>query len=283
MSGLPPSLPGAVESLGLGDAIDTTSLGGGAWRIELHGGVTLFAKTGRDIPADLYATEERGLLAIAATETIATPRVLVCSSDYLILEWLGGERSQAYWHILGEQLAALHGCQADTFGFTEDNYCGMTRQPNPRMRDGYAFFADARLRHQTRLALDAGYLDTGDNERLETIIRRLPEWIPAQPPALIHGDLWAGNVACTGSGGPALIDPAAHYGWHEAELAMTTLFGGFAPAFYDAYLESSGANRDWRERASLYNLYHLLNHLNLFGTGYLADVRDVLKRFGGGR
>ncbi len=285
---LPASLLEAIVALGLGEVVDATFLGGNALRVQLNSGDLLFAKcaglsatASGSVPANLYPSEHRGLDAIAATRTIATPTVLASSADYLLLEWLDGQRGSDYWSTLGEQLASLHACSADTFGFAEDNYCGMTTQPNPRLRSGYDFFADARLRHQARLAVDAAYLDAKDNARLELIIHKLPGWIPGQPPALIHGDLWGGNIACTQSGQPALIDPAAHYGWHEAELAMTLLFGGFDPAFYAAYESCSACDEGWRERAPLYNLYHLLNHLNLFGARYLAAVRKVLERYGG--
>jgi len=122
-------------------------------------------------------------------------------------------------------------------------------------------------------------MDDHDLAQVDSIIRRLPELVPAQPASLLHGDLWSGNVTSGSSGEPALIDPAAHYGWAEAELGMTVLFGGFPPGFYAAYQDARPLPNGWRDRLTLYNLYHLLNHLNLFGAIYLDQVRFVIQRF----
>jgi fructosamine-3-kinase len=122
-------------------------------------------------------------------------------------------------------------------------------------------------------------LERADLNRLENIASRLSNWIPQQPPVLLHGDLWSGNVHCDAQGSPALIDPACYWGWAEAELAMTSLFGGFEPDFYTSYAECSGMDSDWPERAPLYNLYHLLNHLLLFGGSYLGSIRQICRRF----
>jgi len=149
------------------------------------------------------------------------------------------------------------------------------------MADGFAFFAEARLLHQGKLARDAGLLDSGAIRKLEWLAARLDRWIPEQPASLIHGDLWGGNAHCGPEGEPVLIDPAAHYGWAEAELAMTTLFGRFPEAFYRSYLASSQLSPEWESRIPLYNLYHLLNHLNLFGGGYRQSVQAVLDRYAG--
>ena len=114
----------------------------------------------------------------------------------------------------------------------------------------------------------------------EALAKRLPELVPHQPASLIHGDLWSGNVICDKNGMPVLIDPAAHYGWAEADIAMTTLFGGFKPDFYDAYNSIRPLETGWLKRMPLYNLYHLLNHLNLFGGGYHSQVMTVVRQFG---
>jgi fructosamine-3-kinase len=110
---------------------------------------------------------------------------------------------------------------------------------------------------------------------------RLPQLVPQQPASLLHGDLWSGNAISDRHGAPAIIDPAVYYGWAEAELAMTALFGAFAESFYQAYQEMRPLESGWRERFDIYNLYHLLNHLNLFGESYLGEVRAILRRYGG--
>ena len=166
------------------------------------------------------------------------------------------------------------------FGFEEDNYIGATPQPNAWTDDWVTFFAEQRLGFQLRLAADNGF--GGELARLgERLLSRLGELIdePAEPACLLHGDLWGGNYLCDAEGQPVLIDPAAYYGRREAELAMTTLFGGFDSAFYGAYEEAWPLAPGSAERLEIYKLYHLLNHLNLFGGGYLGGCLGVLRRF----
>ena len=272
-----------LQSRGYAPVRARYGVGGGsiseASRLVLTDGHELFCKRHDRAPADFFAAEAAGLTVLRAARAVRVPEVIAVTDQMLLLEWLSGTPAGDYWSDLGEQLAQLHHHTAETFGFDADNYCGLTPQPNPRLGDGVHFFAAARLGHQTRLARDAGLLDSADRRQLERVADRLGDWIPPQPPSLIHGDLWRGNVHCGPSGEPVLVDPATHYGWAEAELAMTTLFGGFPQAFYDAYMAASGCRNDWATRADLYNLYHLLNHLNLFGGGYLSGVRAVLDRY----
>jgi fructosamine-3-kinase len=180
---------------------------------------------------------------------------------------------------LGKGLARLHLATAEQFGFDHDNYIGLTPQSNGWTRDGHEFFGRQRLGYQGDLAVRRNLLSSGERARLERLIDRLPELTPSQPASLIHGDLWGGNLIAGPGGEPALIDPAAHYGWAEADLAMTALFGGFDPAVYAAYQDCRPLAPGWRERFEIYNLYHLLNHLNLFGGGYHAGVMAVLRRY----
>lgn len=258
-------------------------VGGGsinaAYRAEMADGSVLFVKHHSRPPAGFFAAEAAGLEAIAATGTIRVPAVVLVRDHLLVLEWLEGAPGADYSARFGEQLAALHEHTRSTFGFDQDNYCGLTPQPNPAMEDGFAFFAEARLLHQGRLARNAGLLDRGEVRRLEQIAGQLDRWIPAQPASLIHGDLWTGNAHCGPDGEPVLVDPAAHYGWAEAELAMTTLFGALPASFYEAYEGNRPVARDWRERVPLYNLYHELNHLNLFGGMYYHAVTSTLRRY----
>jgi fructosamine-3-kinase len=281
------ALSDVIESelarLGYGPLEEVTAVNGGsinkAYRLSVKGGAPLFVKTHPSPPAGFFEAEAQGLVAIAGAASIRVPAVISVGRDYLLLEWLEGKAQAHYWSGFGEQLATLHGHEAEEFGFSHDNYCGLTPQPNPSMADGYRFFSEARLLYQGRRALAAGLLDSADLDDIESICRHLPEWVPPQRPSLIHGDLWSGNAHCGPSGEPVLVDPASHYGWHEAELAMTTLFGGFPAAFYRAYEATSGCDPEWSSRAPIYNLYHLLNHLNLFGGAYLQAVRSILGRF----
>lgn len=270
---------------GWGSITGADEVGGGCihrcLRLRTESGPTLFLKLNPSVPADMFQREAEGLAALAVSGGPRLPRAHLWGPTFLLLEDLRPSgRARGFWSDLGRQLAALHDVTAPRFGFDHDNYIGLTPQPNPWTDDGHEFFAAHRLLHQARLALDAGRLERSDVARIESLCRRLPSLVPSQPASLIHGDLWSGNVVGGPDGEPCLIDPACHHGWAEAELGMTDLFGGFPSEFYEAYESSRRLAPGWRERLPVYNLYHLLNHLNLFGSGYLGPVRGVLRRYG---
>jgi len=262
-----------TEPLSGGDICDTV-------RITTTDGRDLCIKQQAAAPADFFLAEAAGLEALRATGTLRVPEVITAQPTFIALEYIPpGRPGPNYWRDLGEGLAALHRQPAPHFGFTMDNYCGRTPQPNPATTDGHAFFVEQRLMYQGRLAEAAGLLTSRELNKLETLCRKLPELIPEQAPALIHGDLWGGNIHCDETGNPVLIDPAAHWGWPEAELAMTRLFGGFSSGFYEHYTQVNRLDSGWQERVPLYNLYHLLNHLNLFGGGYRAQVNQIVSQY----
>jgi fructosamine-3-kinase len=245
-------------------------------------GPRVFLKTNLTAPPDMFNREAEGLAALAsAPGAPRVPAVLLTGQAFLLLEYLpAGPPAPAYPAALGEGLARLHSHTAPTFGFDHDNYIGFTPQPNPSVTDGWTFFAEHRLMFQGRLAHRAKRLSTASLGRLEHIARRLRDLVPEQPASLVHGDLWSGNHFPGPGGFACLIDPAAHFGWAEADLAMTALFGRLPGAFYAAYQSIRPLAPGWRERFDLYNLYHLLNHLNLFGATYLSAVEAVLARYG---
>lgn len=245
-------------------------------------GLAAVVKRWPGAPADYYTAEAAGLATLAGAGALRVPRVLLLAPEQLVLEDLGeAAPKERFWSAAGRGLAEQHAVRNDRFGFKRDGYCGPTPQRNALMDDGWRFFAECRLLPQIRRARDGGRLDAADVESIERVCARLPQLIPQQRPSLLHGDLWLGNLHCCGDGMPALIDAGAvHFGWAEAELAMLTLFGAPPAAFWDAYAQVAAPAHDWRERAPVYNLYHLLNHLNLFGAGYLDKVREVLGRFG---
>ena len=232
-------------------------------------------------PSHLMLTAEADALqAIAQTGAIRVPRVFAAgqteSAAFLVVEWLeivDGGRDAA----LGRALAGLHAATAPRFGWHRDNTIGATPQANAWDDDWTAFFRDRRLVPQLKLAERNGY--RGALQRAGAkLLERVPRLLQGHRPAasLLHGDLWAGNAGRLGDGTPVVYDPAAYYGDREADLAMTELFGGFGPAFYAAYGEAMPLPPGHETRRTLYNLYHVLNHLNLFGTAYLARAESMV-------
>jgi fructosamine-3-kinase len=224
--------------------------------------------------AAMLESEAEGLREIAGAKAVRVPAVLGCggtdSRVFLALEWIefrtGTSRTEA---LLGEQLARLHRTTAAAFGWHRDNTIGATPQCNDWLADWPGFFARHRLGYQLDLAERTGHggrwLDQG-----RTLCERIGAFFDGHrpQPSLLHGDLWGGNWAADASGAPVLFDPATYYGDREADLAMTQLFGGFGRAFYDAYQSAWPLDPGAGTRRDLYNLYHVLNHLNLFGGSY---------------
>jgi len=260
-------------------------IGGGsisrAWRID-GGGRSYFVKINNSKHADMFAAECAGLQALAATNALRVPRP-VCHGEvdnavYMVCEWLNlGRASAGSAECLGRQLAVLHKHSAEQYGWHRDNSIGATPQVNIRDGDWYAFWKKRRLGFQLELAAANGF--TG---ALQAKGERLMEKTDAllgghQPPAsLLHGDLWGGNWAADEHGAPVLFDPAVYYGDREADLAMTELFGGFPEMFYAAYKEVWPLDEAYKVRKTLYNLYHILNHTNLFGGAYAAQAEMMM-------
>ncbi|MEE4191937.1 MAG: fructosamine kinase family protein [Halieaceae bacterium] len=243
-------------------------------------GQAVFRKYTTAAPDPRFHAEAEGLAALAASGTVRTPAVVAVDDRELLTERIPpGSPTPQGWGTLGRQLGKLHTLTENCFGFTTDNFCGDTPQPNPRLNDGYEFFARHRLGYQGRLARDAGLLEPAQVQALEQLCGRLRELVPEQGPALLHGDLWNGNVLFDESGRPVVIDPACYWGWPEADVAMCALFGGFPEHFYQAWEETWQPAPGWRERLPIYSLYHVLNHLNLFGSGYRAQALAVIGRY----
>lgn len=261
-------------------------LGGGsistAYKATLADGRTVFTKIHPQFP-DMFQKEANGLRELAAGRAIRTPEVLHADTTLLILEFLpvGGMRnSNRFFEHFGRSFAQLHRHTAPLFGFNEDNYIGSTPQKNlPRMDSWSDFYWSHRLLYQFRLAEQNGYVNETMRALFLKLEKQLDEVIPddGEPPALLHGDLWNGNFLCLGNDEPAIIDPAVYYGHREADLGMTLLFGGFSEHFYDAYAEEYPLQKGWEQRMEIYKLYHLLNHLNLFGEGYYGQVMNVMQ------
>ncbi len=249
-------------------------------RVSTATGRNFFVKTLSAAPAAMFEAEAAGLDIIRRTGSLRVPEVFGYTPHWLLLEYLGpGALQPDYWRLLGTGLARMHQASTTGFGLAFDNYCGATPQPNSMLPDGHQFFAERRLLYQGRMALDSGLLEYEVLCQLERLCARLPDLVPEQPASLLHGDLWHGNLHADSRGAPVLIDPACYYGWAETDIAMTQLFGGFAAEFYTAYQAQSPLQPGWKQRLGIYNLYHLLNHLNLFGHSYHQQVIQVLKSY----
>jgi fructosamine-3-kinase len=263
---------------------DRTQLTGGsinhAWRLESNHG-RYFVKLNRGDRAAMFAAEAAGLRELAATDTVRVPRPICHGSvpgyAYLVLEYLELSRGgDAAAQQLGHDLARLHAVRGARFGWHRDNTIGSTAQPNGWDDDWPRFWRERRLAHQLRLVAAAGHPVAGGERLLQRVATLLDGHRPQ--PALLHGDLWGGNWGVLSSGTPVLFDPAVYYGDRETDLAMSELFGGFGSAFYSAYRERAPLDDGYPVRRDLYNLYHVLNHVTLFGGGYVAQAQRLVER-----
>ena len=227
-----------------------------------------------------FKAEARQLELLNQSSTsLLSPTPLGWSERLLVLPFIeSGPQHPQFDELLGIGLAELHQSDAASFGFDSDTYCGPTRQPNPWTSNWAEFYGEQRLRVQLKALVDNYGYDRTDQKAFETLIRSLPDRLPAQPkPALIHGDLWAGNVMSGQVGHPVIIDPASYFADREAEFGMTTLFGAFGANMYAAYQMTYPLAPGWRERLPLYQLWHMANHANIFGGGYLGQTRNLVR------
>jgi len=263
-----------------------TAVGGGcinAATVLEGGGRRFFVKLNDASMLDMFEAEMDGLEEIARTATVRVPRPVCCGSTggqaYIVMEYLrlGGSGSGAR-SALGERLAAMHRCTAERFGWHRDNTIGSTPQRNTLSDDWTRFYRDQRLRFQLELAERKGYggaLQREGERLLEGLGAFFRGYSPE--PSLLHGDLWSGNQAVSAGGEPVIFDPAVYYGDREADMAMTELFGGFGRGFYDGYNAAWPLDPGYAVRRTLYNLYHVLNHLNLFGGGYRSQAEHMIR------
>ncbi len=252
-----------------------------AWVLE-GDGANWFVKLNDPTALSMFEAESDGLVALAGANAFRMPRPLCCGvidgQAYLVLEHLHLRPVAEHVGAIacGRALAALHLSRGAHYGWRRDNFIGATPQINPQSDSWPRFFATARLLPQVRRAATHG-------RQLQDKGALLAEKLPAffldyrAQPSLLHGDLWHGNAAMCGDA-PAVFDPAVYFGDRETDLAMTELFGGFPQAFYAAYREAWPLAEGYESRKTLYNLYHVLNHLNLFGAGYLRQAERMIDR-----
>ncbi|TVQ99198.1 MAG: fructosamine kinase [Spirochaetaceae bacterium] len=255
--------------------------------IVLDSGQRFFLKENSGALRSLFRAEAEGLHALGAQPgpAVVTPVALHESpaTQWLLLEHVeSATRAGDFWERFGRDMATLHReSQWDRCGFPHDNHIGRTEQVNHPTVGWIEFFGRYRLGYQVALAERNGSADPSMVAGVHRVIERLDRvLVEPDHPSLLHGDLWGGNFMVGADGQAVLIDPAVSYGHPEADLAMTELFGGFSPRFLDAYREVSPLQPGYRDRIDLYNLYHVLNHLNLFGSGYAGSVRAAIARYG---
>ncbi|HAI76601.1 MAG TPA: ketosamine-3-kinase [Microscillaceae bacterium] len=261
---------------------------GGAFNqtVEIHTSAGCFLlKWNEHLPEDMFEAETLGLNLLRSAHLIDIPEVFgfgkVAQKSFLLMEWIQAAMPEKnYWSNLGESIAELHRQTAHFYGLDFNNYIGTLFQNNEKTTNWLDFFVHRRLEAQVGLAYYNNLLNFEVLKKFEQLYARLSGWLPAHSASsLLHGDLWGGNVLVNSIGAPALIDPAVYYGNREMEIAFTKLFGGFEPKFYEAYHATFPLDPGFEERTSLYQLYPLLVHLNLFGKSYLNLILKILNKF----
>ena len=262
--------------------------------LSLSDGTAVFMKCNTVKNLSFFVAEAKGLEALRKAKAIGVPRALAIGTDkaqrmsFLLMEYLDrAAKLTKYWEMYGRELAALHRAdcyeyaEADNgrpFGFTHDNYIGASPQINTPKENWITFYRECRLLPQIKMA--ERYFDSSMRKQCTKLLDHLDSYLTEPEfPSLIHGDLWSGNSICGPDGKAWILDPAVYVGHYEAELAMTELFGCNPDAFYGAYHEVTPIDNGYRDRRDLYNLYHLLNHLNLFGGSYRGSVQRILNRY----
>lgn len=263
---------------------DRRGIGGGsinqAYQVT-DGDRSYFLKINQAARFAMFEAEALGLKEIAASNTIRVPRPICWGTAegaaYIVMEYLplaGSSRDS--WYQMGQDLAAMHRVTSPLgFGWQQDNTIGETPQKNPWMPDWVTFYVEHRLTYQFQLAQRRGHFP-----RQKELLAAVPTLLSGHDPepSLVHGDLWSGNAAVTSAGVPVILDPATYYGDREVDIAMSELFGRFPQAFYEGYNASYPLEAGYELRKTLYNLYHVLNHFNLFGGGYGSQANMMIDR-----
>lgn len=231
----------------------------------------------------MFAAEARGLSLLRNSKALNVPEVIHVGDagvfQFLLLEYIEqAERTRDYWEKFGSGLASLHRNSSDEYGLDHDNYMGSLTQSNEKSSSWIEFFIEQRLKKQLKLAHDQNNIDNALLKKFDLLFKKLSSLLPEEPPALLHGDLWGGNLMTNARGEPCLIDPAVYYGHREVDLAMTQLFGGFNKSFLEGYNHTFPLAPGYEERYNIYNLYPLLIHVNLFGADYRSQVVSIVNQ-----
>lgn len=254
-----------------------------AYRIEHSRGVYFVKINELNRFPGMFEKEAEGLKKLKQNGS-TTPEVIDCfefeNFQILILDFIETERSSSeFWDAFALDLAELHKSSDDQFGLDYDNYIGSLHQDNRPAANWEEFFIDRRLRPLIRKGFDQGNLNRNHLNDFESFFRVFSELIPFEKPALLHGDLWSGNLLCGLGQKPVFIDPAIYFGHREIDLSMTQLFGGFNSAYLDKYDDLFPLQPGFENRIQIHNLYPNLVHLILFGTSYLSGIERVIKKY----
>jgi len=270
--------------------VDSVPISGGsisnAYRISFTDNKTYLLKINDTAKEDMFIKEGHGLEELKKAEAIRVPDMIYCGSDFILLEFINSAPKQkTFFEDFGRNFAILHKNTSNEFGFYENNYIGSTPQINLPDNDSrhnwINFYFNNRLLFQYRLLEKNRYADTTLRDAFYNLEKKIDSVITdlVAPPSLLHGDLWSGNYISDENGNACLIDPAVYYGHREADIAMTKLFGGFPESFYNSYNETLPLLDGWQYRENIYKLYHVMNHLNLFGGGYYAQTLTLMKSY----
>jgi fructosamine-3-kinase len=270
--------------------IDAVPLSGGcisnAYRITLADKGTYLLKLNNQNKEDMFIKEGHGLQELKKVNAIRVPEVFNCDAGFILLEYIkSAPKQKNFFEEFGRKFALLHKYTSNEFGFYENNYIGSTPQinlpDNTSRLNWVSFYFNNRLLFQFRLLEKNGYADSSLRDAFSKIEQKIDSILSGidYSPSLLHGDLWSGNYMPDESGNACLIDPAVYYGHREADLAMTKLFGGFPATFYTSYNESFPLLDEWEYRENIYMLYHVMNHLNLFGGGYYSHTLSLMKSY----
>lgn len=283
-----PSLESQIGSALDINIVASSSLGGGCIarveKFEGSNGKSYVLKSG--LSKEAVFAEANGLKELTKANAIKIPKVILTGPDFLLMEYIKpGQKAKHFYVKLGEGLANLHRYEASHFGLATNNFIGSTVQLNQAngidASNWSSFYTHNRIEFQYQLALKNGLVDTALSRAYDKLRPLLKEILATDDakPSLLHGDLWGGNYIVDNTGEPCLIDPAVYYGHREADLAMTKIFGGFTHEFYQAYHQSYPLAEGWEYRENVYKLYHILNHLNLFGAMYYAEALALMNYY----